>query len=314
MSKTDVAATYKALDVEESIDIFFYRPLGYRVARVCQKLGITPNAVTIISIFIGVAGGRLFYYRDFSLNCCGVILWVIADTLDSADGQLARMTNHKSKIGRILDGLGGNIMFVSFYLHLFARMINTYPGVWWLWLFLFVLAGGISHSLQSSLADYYRNAYLKFVVDQKKSELDGAAEVRRDYLSVRFSEHPVKKILLRAYLNYTTQQEALSRNFQKLKRRAVELFGADIPGWFSDEYRLLNKPLMKYYAILTTNTRMIVMAAAVLIDFVPLYFLTEVVVINLIMVAVTLRQEKISAGLLALIDRKTNATLEPARP
>src|SRR3972149_3529208 len=113
-----IASTYKAHDVEETIDVYFYRPLGYLVARVCIPLGITPNAVTIISIFIGVAGGHLLYYRDFALNAWGIALWVAADTLDSADGQLARMTGHRSKLGRILDGLGGNIMFVSIYLHL----------------------------------------------------------------------------------------------------------------------------------------------------------------------------------------------------
>src|ERR1041385_3118307 len=145
---SQIESTYKARDVEETIDIYFYRPVGYLIARICQALGITPNTVTIISIFIGVAGGHLLYYRDVATNVWGIILWVIADTLDSVDGQLARMTNHKSKLGRILDGLGGNLMFVSIYLHLFMRMVVTYE-VAWPWLLLFVLAGGISHSLRS---------------------------------------------------------------------------------------------------------------------------------------------------------------------
>ena len=55
-----IESTFKAREVEEAIDIWFYRPLGYFVARVCVPLGITPNAVTIISIFIGVAAGHLF--------------------------------------------------------------------------------------------------------------------------------------------------------------------------------------------------------------------------------------------------------------
>jgi hypothetical protein len=300
---SQIESTHKARDVEETIDIYFYRPVGYLIARICQALGITPNTVTIISIFIGVAGGHLLYYRDFATNVWGIILWVIADTLDSVDGQLARMTNHKSKLGRILDGLGGNLMFVSIYLHLFMRMVVTYE-VAWPWLLLFVLAGGISHSLQSSLADYYRNAYLKFVVDPKKSELEGADEVRNEYQSVLFLDNPIKKILLRVYLNYTVQQEALSKNFQKLRRRITEEFGQHIPPWFADEYRSMNKPLMKYYAILTTNTRMIVMSIAVLIDNVPLYFAVEVIVINFIMILTTMHQEKLSARLLSLIDEQ----------
>src|SRR5438552_861873 len=94
-SQSTIESTYKALDVEETIDMYFYRPLGYWIARACQSLGITPNVVTIISIFIGVTGGHLLYYRDATLNAYGILLWVIADTLDSVDGQLARMTNHR---------------------------------------------------------------------------------------------------------------------------------------------------------------------------------------------------------------------------
>ncbi len=296
-----IESTYKARDVEETIDIYFYRPLGYLVARVCIPLGITPNVVTVVSIFIGVAGGHLLFYRDVATNAWGMLLWVVADVLDSADGQLARMTSHRSKIGRILDGLGGNLMFMSMYLHLFARMTLTFPETHWLWFFLLVLAGGLSHSLQSSLADYYRNAYLKFVVDPGKSELEGSDGVRREYEGLEFSRQPVKKFLMRTYLNYTMQQEALSRNFQELRKKVAAEFGNEIPGWFSAEYRRLNLPLMKYYAVLTTNTRIIVMAACVLLDVPWLYFLVEVVGINLVMVLVTRHQEKLSAGLVRAV-------------
>jgi phosphatidylglycerophosphate synthase len=297
-----IASTYKARDVEEKIDVYFYRPLGYLVARACMPLGITPNTVTIVSIFIGVAGGHLLWYRDVATNAWAMFLWVVADILDSADGQLARMTAHRSKLGRILDGLGGNLMFTSMYLHLFARMTVTFPEIHWVWFLLLVITGGVSHSLQSSLADYYRNAYLKFVIDPNKSELEGSDTIRAEYEAIEFARHPLKKFLMRTYLNYTVQQEALSKNFQLLRKKVSAEFGIDIPAWFSEEYRRLNLPLMKYYAILTTNTRIIVMAACVLMDVVWLYFVVEVVGINIVMALVTRHQEKLSAGLAASIE------------
>jgi hypothetical protein len=297
-----IEATYKARDVEETIDIYFYRPVGYVLSLGCRALGISPNAVTIVSILIGVAGGHLLYYRDAALNAWGMAMWVAADTLDSVDGQLARMTGHKSRFGRILDGLGGNIIFLSIYGHLFARLVAT-TDVWWPLLFLLVIAGGFSHSVQSALADYYRNAYIKFVVDPAKSELDESAEIRKELNATSFREHPVKKFMLRVYLNYTVEQEAFSRNFQRLRRRADEEFGSDIPAWFADRYRELNKPLMKYYAILTTNIRMIILGACVIGDLVPVYFAIEIVGINIVMVLVTMVQERRSAGLLREIDQ-----------
>lgn len=298
---SQIESTYKARDVEETIDLYFYRPLGYVIAYACRALRVTPNVVTIVSIIIGVTGGHLLFYRNIMLNVWGFVLWVIADTLDSVDGQLARMTNNKSKFGRILDGLGGNLIFLSIYLHLFARMAVSNNG-WWPLFFFVVLAGGISHSIQSALADYYRNAYLKFVVDSKKSELDDSNEIRTEFEETSFTRHPIRKILLRFYLNYTVEQEAFSRNFQRLRRRIRDQFADAVPAWFSSEYRTLNKPLLKYYSILTTNIRMILMAACVIADLVPLYFAFEIVGINLVMVLVTMRQEKISASLLQRID------------
>lgn len=295
-----IESTYKARDVEETIDLYFYRPVGYAVAQACRLIGITPNAVTILSIIIGVAGGHLLYYRDLSLNVWGIVLWVIADILDSVDGQLARLTNHKSKFGRILDGVGGNIIFLSIYLHLFARMTLTYD-VWWVWFLALVLAAGVSHSIQSALADYYRNAYLKFVVDAERSELDGTEDIRAAYEAISFTRDPLRKILLRAYLSYTVVQEAFSQNFQDLRGIVAAEYGNRIPSWLSDEYRRLNKPLMKYYAILTTNTRMIILAICVLADRVPLYFAVEIVGINLVMVIVTMYQERLSSHLLAQV-------------
>ena len=305
---SQIESTYKAREVEETIDLYFYRPLGFVIARGCRFLGVTPNTVTIVSIVIGVVGGNLLFYRDVTLNVWGFVLWIISDTLDSVDGQLARMTNHKSKIGRILDGLGGNLIFLSIYLHLMARMAITYD-IWWFWLFWFVLAGGISHSIQSALADYYRNAYLKFVVDPKRSELEGSDQIRAEYQTMPFLKHPIKKILLRAYLNYTAEQEAFSKNFQLLRRRIDTTFAHNIPVWFAEAYRRMNKPLLKYYAILTTNNRMIVMFLCVVFDVVWLYFVIEIVGINLVMVFVTMRQERLSARLLALIDERKEMTV-----
>lgn len=300
---SQIESTYKSREVEETIDLYFYRPLGYAIAHACRVLRITPNTVTIVSIMIGVIGGHLMYYRDLTLNAWGFVLWVVADALDSADGQLARLINHKSKLGRILDGIAGNVIFLSIYVHLLLRLAATLD-MWWLWLFLFVLASGISHSIQSALADYYRNAYLKFVVDPTRAELEGSDEIRRDYHKVSFFTDPIRKLMLRFYLNYTVEQEAFSQNFQSLRKRVEKVFGYNIPSWFADEYRRLNLPLLKYYAVLTTNTRIILLFICVMLDFVWVYFLLEIVVFNALMVLVTMYQEKLSASLLKQIEKR----------
>ena len=67
MSKTkstpSLESTLKSLDTEEFIDIHFYRPIGYQWALFFNKLGVSPNSITIASIFIGIAAEPR-YQRD----------------------------------------------------------------------------------------------------------------------------------------------------------------------------------------------------------------------------------------------------------
>ena len=102
-------ASLKSIETENKIDRIFYRPIGFRIARMLKGTGITPNMVTVVSIFVGAAVGFFFYHDDLIYNVCGILLLVFANILDCVDGQLARLTGIKSAIGRILDGFAGDI-------------------------------------------------------------------------------------------------------------------------------------------------------------------------------------------------------------
>ena len=84
-NKPSLESTLKSSDTEEFIDIHFYRPIGYRWALFFQKLGVTPNAVTIASIFLGVGAGICFYFDNLSITILGIILLIWANSYDSAD-------------------------------------------------------------------------------------------------------------------------------------------------------------------------------------------------------------------------------------
>ena len=113
--------TLKSGDTEEWFDLIFYRPIGFAWAVLAKKLHVTPNAITIASIFLGLGAGVCFYFNDFWVNLLGVFLLVWANSFDSADGQLARMTHQYSRIGRILDGLSGDVWFAAIYMAICLR-------------------------------------------------------------------------------------------------------------------------------------------------------------------------------------------------
>ena len=66
--------SFKSEDTEEWLDVHFTRPIGLVFALLWNRLGIHPNAITILSIFLGIGAGWMFHFTDWLHNLYGVIL------------------------------------------------------------------------------------------------------------------------------------------------------------------------------------------------------------------------------------------------
>lgn len=300
LNKLRVEATYKSADTEEFLDRIFYRKVGYGMAVASKAMGLTPNAITFISIIFGVTAGHLFFYQNTTINLIGVLLLITAEAMDGADGQLARLTNTYSRYGRIFDGVAGNFWFISIYLHLSARFVveGGTPFI-----FLIAIISGVSHSFQSAMADFYRIFYLYFVQDKNK-DIDDLNEVKETYAKLTWLRSPFKKFLLRVYINYRRQQNLLAKNVRSLYDFVEQKFNGLAPSWLSKEYRKLNKPMIKYQNILTTNTRMIVLFITIFLGNVLHYFLFELIILNLLLIYFVIKEEKIHVYLLSFAKSK----------
>src|SRR5207247_4056675 len=92
------------------------------------------------------------------------------------------------------------------------------------------------------------------------------------------------KLLLALYLNFTRQQEMLAPHLKKLRDTASELFHGEIPGWLRARYRNLAGPMLKWWGLLMTNTRMLVLFALLLIGKPIYFFWFEIITLNFIFV------------------------------
>lgn len=289
-------ASLKSMDTEEHIDLAFYRPIGYAWACLAKKLGVTPNAITIASIFLGVGAGVAFYFNNLWINILGMLLLVWANSFDSADGQLARMTKQYSRLGRILDGLSGDFWFATIYVAICLRenvtsqFFMNYP--WLIWVIAVVT--GICHAKQAAMADYYRQFHLYFLKGEEGSELENAAELKEKLRSIPWKGHFWQKLTLTTYTNYTVQQEATAPAMQALRRELKQRFPSGvIPVSFREAFRKRSLPLMKYTNILSFNWRTIALFASLLLQMPWLYFAFELTVLNGLLVMMVVRHEKI---------------------
>src|SRR5205809_6133737 len=201
-----VEATYKGREVEGILDLYFYRPIGFRLAQFFRKMEMTPARVTLLAALFGIIAGHLFYYRDLRTNVVGMVLLVCANALDNADGQLARLTHRESRNGRIIDSIADHCVFASVYIHLALRCLfaGAPPAIW-----LLALGAAVSHALQGAAADYYRSTFLYFA-NGARTEIDSFSALRSDYRKLSWRQRAWDKLLLALYLKFTLQQEILA--------------------------------------------------------------------------------------------------------
>lgn len=304
MSSTQLQSTFKSNDTEEWLDIHFTRPLGLLWARFFNYFNIHPNVVTILSIILGVAAGIMFYFPDMPHTLCGILLLVWANLYDSADGQLARMTGKKTRWGRILDGFAGDIWFFTIYAAICLRLQSEYiPGTHTAWgigiWLLAAFSGFICHGKQCQLADYYRNIHLYFLKGEQGSELDSYEKLRAELHTLSWKRDGMWMVFLYFYGNYTRSQEQLTPSFQRFRQWfAKEFSGKPLPQALRDDFRAGSLPLMKYANILTFNTRAIVLYLSLLLGEPWLYFVFEVVVMNLLFFYMRSRHESLCRQLM----------------
>ena len=118
--------SFKSEDTEEWLDVHFTRPVGLAFALFWNRLGVHPNAITILSICLGIGAAVMFYHIDLAHNLAGVALLMLANFCDSTDGQMARLTGKKTLIGRILDGFAGDVWFFCIYIALCLRLMPQF--------------------------------------------------------------------------------------------------------------------------------------------------------------------------------------------
>jgi hypothetical protein len=287
-------STYKGRDVEGVLDLLFYRRVAFQLARVFARLKVSPVTVTVFGGICGIVAGHLYFYRDLRTNIIGMFLHVCANMLDNADGQLARLLNQKSRAGRVIDSVFDHLIFLSIYIHLGLRCLaeGASPII-----ALLVIGAGMSHALQGAAADYFRNAYLFFVQGRSRSDWDSARALRAEYGSLKWQTAGWQKILLGLYSHFTWQQELLSPKLRRLRELTEHEFPAEVPSELREHYRATARPMLRWWGLLMTNTRMFFLFLFLIIDHPAWFFWLELTILNLLLMILVVRQETMSRSL-----------------
>ena len=158
----------RASEIEEPTNLYVVHPLSAWIVPHLARAGITPNQVSLTGMGCGIAAG--FAYHFYPHTACvflGFALMFAWHVLDGADGQLARLTNSFSELGKIIDGICDYVTFTAVYAGLALTLAAVHGGwVWWL-----VVLSGLCHAAQSAAYELQRQYFNVYGLGRASSAL-----------------------------------------------------------------------------------------------------------------------------------------------
>jgi phosphatidylglycerophosphate synthase len=113
------------------VDGILYRPLARPVTRLLLATPASPNAVTLASTAVGVAGGLLVGSAGAGGVLAGVLCLVVSGVLDCSDGELARLRHAQSRLGHALDVTGDTLVAVALLAGIVRHLARSHAMPGW---------------------------------------------------------------------------------------------------------------------------------------------------------------------------------------
>jgi phosphatidylglycerophosphate synthase len=125
----------KAPELEERLDLFLFRPLGFVVAKLLARTRVSADQVSLGSLAAGLAAGVLLWMSpEHGTAGYGAACYFVCAALDCADGQLARLRGSSSPVGYIIDGSIDYAATLAVFAGMTHAVAATHPGAAWPWL------------------------------------------------------------------------------------------------------------------------------------------------------------------------------------
>lgn len=100
---------------EGVVDRYVNRKLSAWFTRLFLRAGLSANAVTVLSMLIGLLSASAIAHGTYLAGVVGALLFQLAAIVDCCDGEIARLTFTESTFGERLDLLGDNVVHIAVF-------------------------------------------------------------------------------------------------------------------------------------------------------------------------------------------------------
>jgi phosphatidylglycerophosphate synthase len=278
----------KMAEVEEVVDLFFYRPLAFLLVKSIYKTKITPDQLTLGAIVLGLTGGFFYAFGLRQTSIIGALFYILFVILDCSDGQLARLKNNGTKIGRLLDGIADYIVVAAIYVGLAIGYTEKgdQPGT----ILILLAISGVSITIQSLLVDYYRTRFLDIVLSRSNTFKDGISEYRTEYIKIKkLKGRWLEKNVILTYLLYSKIQRSLIGK----KKRESSVTAAP------EDYYKKNRTMIRLWLVMGPSAIRTWLIVCSFIGRFDIYFWVTIAGFNILAIILGLIQRQIDKSYLA---------------
>jgi phosphatidylglycerophosphate synthase len=270
----------KMPEVEEVVDLIFYRPIAFLLVKMIYNTRITPDHLTLGAIIMGLTGGFMYAFGLPQTSTAGAIFYILFVIFDCSDGQLARLKKNGTKIGRLLDGIADYIVVTAIYIGLAigSAQKGDHPST----ILILLALSGAGITCHSLLVDYYRTRFLDTVLNHDSTFREGVQEYRTEYVKLKFQKGKwLERNVILIYLFYSKLQRNLIGNRKK------ETIIRATPA----EYYKSNRLMIRLWLIMGPSAIRTALIVCTLFGRLDIYFWITIVAFNIL------------AAILAIIQR-----------
>ena len=282
----DIEPVKRTSEIEEVTNIYVIHPISSWLTPVLARLHVPPNVVSLTGMACGITAGAAYhdYARGAGYPAAGFLLMIAWHVLDGADGQLARLTHSQSQSGKVLDGICDYVTFTAVYAGL-ASALGSHYGAW---VWLLVIAAGACHAVQAAAYELQRQDYEFWGRNKNSAELPDLSVGGGTTLAARLHRLYARTQLFGAGLDNATR----SRLAHALRSQ---------PGDIRALYRSIFAPNVRRWSALSANYRTVAIFIFAILRAPLWYFVFELTVLNIALLALLGRQRRVVARFLSLL-------------
>ena len=271
----------KMAEVEEVIDLVFYRPIAFILVKLVYNTKVTPDQLTLTAIVMGLISGILYSFGLPLTGYIGAFFYFTFIIFDCSDGQLARLKKNGTPFGRLLDGIADYFVITAIYVGITIGYSQKGDHTHML---LLLILSAISIIIQEVLVDYYRTRFLDIVMSRNNTFEEGIREYRNQYIKLKIQKDKwFKKSIIYIYLVYSKVQRSLTT-----KKKREEFYNAD-----PKDYYRKNRILIRLWVFMGPSAMRTTLMICSIFALFHIYFIITIGVFNILAVILWIIQRQV---------------------